>query len=86
MAPTKQKPLGPADFDNLRDTVHWSRAYAKNRSLPVLLYLVAYGGVFALLSGLALGGGMAVKAGWAIWVSFRESREDAAIAVALAFI
>ncbi len=66
MVPTKQKPLGPADFDNLRDTVHWSRTYAQNRSLPVLLYLLAYGGIFLLLSGLAAGGGMATKAGYPV--------------------
>ena len=63
MLSRKQEPLGSTHFDDLSETVHWSRAYAQNRSLPVLLYLVAYGGIFMLMFGLAAGGGMAGKAG-----------------------
>jgi len=63
MVPSKLKPQGSTDFEDLQETVRWSRTYAQNRSLPVLVYLVAYGGFFVLMSALAAGGGMAAKAG-----------------------
>ena len=63
MKSTEPGTLNSTDIDDLCATSRWSRIYAQNRSLPVLVYLAAYGGFFALLFGLAAGGGMAAKAG-----------------------
>jgi hypothetical protein len=63
MTPENHKPIVPSSFEQLHETVRWSRTYAQNRSLPVLLYLIAYGGLFVLMSALAACGGMAAKAG-----------------------
>lgn len=63
MTPENHKPIGPSNFEQLHETVRWSRTYAQNRSLPVLVYLLAYGGFFVLMFALAAGGGMAAKTG-----------------------
>lgn len=63
MKSTEPRPLNSTDIDDLRATVHWSRVYAQNRSLPVLLRLTVFAVLFALLFGLAAGGGLAVKTG-----------------------
>jgi hypothetical protein len=63
MVPSKLKPQGSTDFEDLQETVRWSRTYAQNRSLPVLIFLLAYGSIFVAMSGLAAGGGMAFKSG-----------------------
>ncbi|MCL4695414.1 MAG: hypothetical protein KJ060_23225 [Candidatus Hydrogenedentes bacterium] len=66
MTSEHQKPTNPFDFSQLYETIRWGRTYAQNRSLPVLVYLIAYGGFFLLLFGLARGGGIAAKAGYPV--------------------
>ncbi len=64
MTPENHESDSPADLDQFHETIRWGRTYAQNRSLPVLVYLIAYGGFFLLLFGLARGGGIAAKAGY----------------------